>query len=961
AIQKLQFEGQEVLFYPFILMTQLDGNTLPSPWGGTVQPALPWRGRITVSDAPGANSTVDRTAAAEAQVDTFFGAAQASDFTVNGQTVGYSGPAEFSYRRFILHYAHLCKLAGGVEAFCIGSEMRSLTWVRGASDQFVAVQHLKQLAGDVRSILGPDTKISYAADWSEYFGFQPQDGTNDRYFHLDPLWSDPNIDFIGIDNYMPLSDWRDGCDHLDADAGSIYNLPYLQSNIEGGEGFDWYYHSEEARAAQFRDPIEDGSESEPWAFRYKDIRGWWQNPHYNRVNDVRSLDETDWVPQSKPIWFTELGCAAVDRATNQPNKFLDPKSSESTLPHYSNGQRDELIQMQYLRAMYGHWNDAANNPQSSEYDGAMLDMSRAHVWAWDARPYPQFPDLLDVWSDGANYAKGHWINGRSNARPLDSLVTEICAKSGVTDVDVSQLYGYVRGYSVPDITTARAALQPLMVAYGFDAVEREGTLVFRNRTGRKPVTVDASLLVRGPDTDPPLTLTREPKAEIADRVRLNYVRADGSFEAAAAETVFPEDDTMDVAVTDLNLALTREEAQQITERWLAESRISRDKARFALPPSQTALGAADVVAIAEPGGFGTYRLDHVEVAGERVVEAVRIEDASYDLLDLAETVDSAAQFTSSVAAASPVFSLFLDLPILSGDEVAHAPHLAVTADPWPGGAAVYQAATDSNYVRSGTVFAPATMGTTLTDLPRAAHGIVDHGPALDVDLTFGGLSSATADAILAGANAAAIGDGSPDNWEVFQFETATPINATTYRLSGRLRGQVGTDALMPDVWPAGSYFVLLNAAVDQIALPFGSRGVEQYFKIGPDGIDMTHPSFSTQSHAFQGNGLRPYAPVWLQTEMDGTDLNLTWTRRTRMHGDGWDQIDVPMYEVEELYFIEVVSAGTVIRNETSGTNAWTYTEVDRLTDGVNGQITLRVAQVSNIYGPGLYQSLDVMI
>ena len=44
---------------------------------------------------------------------------------------------------------------------------------------------------------------------------------------------------------------------------------------------------------------------------------------------------TAWIPQSKPIWFTEYGCAALDKATNQPNKFLDAMSSESMLPWFS--------------------------------------------------------------------------------------------------------------------------------------------------------------------------------------------------------------------------------------------------------------------------------------------------------------------------------------------------------------------------------------------------------------------------------------------------------------------------------------------------------------------------------------------------------------------------------------------------------------------------------------------------
>ena len=43
-------------------------------------------------------------------------------------------------------HAHLCALAGGVEAFCIGSEMRALTQVRGAANRFPAVAALRDLA-----------------------------------------------------------------------------------------------------------------------------------------------------------------------------------------------------------------------------------------------------------------------------------------------------------------------------------------------------------------------------------------------------------------------------------------------------------------------------------------------------------------------------------------------------------------------------------------------------------------------------------------------------------------------------------------------------------------------------------------------------------------------------------------------------------------------------------------------
>jgi len=67
AITALQDKGQEVLFYPFILMDQLSGNGLPDPWSAAPdQPAFPWRGRITTDKAPGQPGSADQTAAADA-------------------------------------------------------------------------------------------------------------------------------------------------------------------------------------------------------------------------------------------------------------------------------------------------------------------------------------------------------------------------------------------------------------------------------------------------------------------------------------------------------------------------------------------------------------------------------------------------------------------------------------------------------------------------------------------------------------------------------------------------------------------------------------------------------------------------------------------------------------------------------------------------------------------------------
>ena len=146
AIQYCNAVGIRVMFYPFVMMDVPPGNVLPDPYGGPEQSPFPWRGRVTCHPAPGRPGTVDKTAAAAAQVNAFFA----------------------QYRPMVLHYAHLCVAAGGVDSFVVGSELVGLTRVRSAPGDgaYPAVAALRSLAADVKVIVGAGCKVGYAADWA---------------------------------------------------------------------------------------------------------------------------------------------------------------------------------------------------------------------------------------------------------------------------------------------------------------------------------------------------------------------------------------------------------------------------------------------------------------------------------------------------------------------------------------------------------------------------------------------------------------------------------------------------------------------------------------------------------------------------------------------------------------------------------------------------------------------------
>src|ERR1019366_3816667 len=353
-IAELKARGLKITLYPFLVMDIAAGNTLTNPWtGASPQPDYPWRGRITCDPAPGLAGSPDGTSAAATQINALFS----------------GGSDAWNYRNMVLHYASLAVDAGGVDAFLIGSELKSLTRVRSASGVYPAVNALVTLAADVKALLGGDTIVTYGADWTEYGAHVVDSGATEVRFPLDALWASASIDAVGIDYYAPLADWRDQGSELDrALTDSPYRLDYLAGNLARGEAYDWYYADDAARDAQTRTPISDGL-GKPWVFRQKDLWNFWQHAHYERVSGAELSSHTAWVPQSKPIWLTELGCPAVDKGANQPSVFPDPKSSESGLPYFSNGRRDDLMQRRHLQAVLGAldpaFGAAALNPVSS--------------------------------------------------------------------------------------------------------------------------------------------------------------------------------------------------------------------------------------------------------------------------------------------------------------------------------------------------------------------------------------------------------------------------------------------------------------------------------------------------------------------------------------------------------------------------------------------------------------------
>ena len=269
---------------------------------------------------------------------------------------------DWGYNNLYLYYAKLLKQHNiSPFAFILGSEMKTLT-AQGAPD-FPNVKRLKYLASKVKNIL-PDARLSYGANFDEYHHIGD-------YYHLDSLWADTNIDFVGISAYFPLT-----CKKTD-------NFNIIKNSWSSGPA----YHYISCDNQEVIDPA--------WAIKNLDY--WWSNLHYNVGEDT----PTEWIPKQKPICFLEFGFPSSLWAPIAPNIFPPNSLSDET------NEVSETTQSNCIRASLVAFEEMP-----------FLDFSLLYLF--DTRPYPAFPIDKAFWLDSPNWDKGHWFNGKKVYYQLSS-------------------------------------------------------------------------------------------------------------------------------------------------------------------------------------------------------------------------------------------------------------------------------------------------------------------------------------------------------------------------------------------------------------------------------------------------------------------------------------------------------------------------------------------------------------
>lgn len=186
-----------------------------------------------------------------------------------------------------------------------------------------------------------------------------------------------------------------------------------------------------------------------------------------------------------------------------------------------------------------------------------------------------------------------------------------------------------------------------------------------------------------------------------------------------------------------------------------------------------------------------------------------------------------------------------------------------------------------------------------------------------------------------------------------QYRSAVLVGPGTWRLTGLLRGQQGTEVEMRAGAGAGAVVVFLDDRLARAEMGRGERGLPLVCRAGPAGAAPGGTGFSEALFVARGVHDRPWSPSGLTVETSAEGLAILWTPRVRLFGDSWD--GEPTMVDSMRFRLRVFDHDVVVRTMAVEGLSASYSAADMAADfpeGVTSTARIAVAQWGEGFGWG---------
>jgi len=572
---------------------------------------------------------------------------------------------------------------------------------------------------------------------------------------------------------------------------------------------------------------------------------------------------------------------------------------------------------------------------------------------------------------------------------LEYIVSDVCTRCGLdpAQVDATELTTPVAGYVIGRASEGKSTIDQLAKLYQFYGVESSGILTFRYLSQTSTLTIPQDDLgaVKTENTkdvaqDNYWNHTKKQQFDLPQEVHIKFfdpsmaLQTSDQYERRIGAPIA----TMNTRLTEtisVPVVMTASEAKQAAQNILYTTWITRDTYASTLGWKYLALEPGDVTEVAmDDGSIYAARSTKTTTGADFTITT---EWEAYDAQTYASTaIGASGSIASPATAPSYTYTsmVALDLPYLKDTDVAGSATAIVyygcglyTAGSWTGALILKAFGDSAAFTQLGTSTSLLNWGTVPKALPSTDSPFsMDNTTLLSVypyKGANGSLSSTTMDLLLSGANSMVIGS------EIIQFLKATKNIDGSYTLQGLLRGRRGTEWAC-NFHVTGERFVILDRGIlkeDDYAS--SARGSTETYKA--IGIGASINASGGSQVALTGAALQPYAPSQISCAKasNGTDLGVSWVRRTRYGGSMADGTGVvPLNEESEAYeayvlaepysptSFDALNPSTYVRSFTGlATAGLTYTADEMTADGFTlgtSILNIVVFQMSAVVGRG---------
>ena len=594
----------------------------------------------------------------------------------------------------------------------------------------------------------------------------------------------------------------------------------------------------------------------------------------------------------------------------------------------------------YDYRIYMGTEDQEADPLIEAVQGEDVSAMRGTAYiVWDDLPLEKFGNRIPQLS---------YVVIRSVGGTLVSTLNAIAAAAGVT-LDASRISDApLAGYMIDRPMTDRERIVGLSVFWLLELIEDASeTLRLVPKYGEPNRTLTRDQIAAPPDGGDSPTITHIRDHDLPVAIRLTAVDIDRSYQPIVVESAIRLREGGSVVSEVTTMVLTEGEAVEAAARATIGPALSRHTLTTSLMPSLYDVRPGEILAIPDSDGR-LWRILVSSVSGGSTID-IEGRGCPVDAVALqAATSGRSVSAIASVPTAPVVF--FLDLPLLTGNEQPHSPHVAATAEVFQG-VSFFRSVSGTNFRRRGLLQAEATTGTLVDALPPGPEFTRDDTNTILVDMDHGTFESVLQADLEDGLNILAIlaDDG---EWEIIQFLNAALVGEGRYSLTGLWRARRGTEAQMNHL--AGARVVQINPAVEQLSYPADMRDVAATYLVGPSTRSRDDPLYSSVTVRAKGAGLRPYSPIDLTAVRNppgSSAVELSWMPRSRIPSTAQpgDQEPDP-----EILRYEIVANGT-----TYTTDEPFLTVTD--TSATQGPFTFSVRAIGRTYGPGPARSASIPI